>query len=330
MRRGRQRVLELRIGMLYPDGRRFAFTILDDTDDSTLENVAPVYERLREYGFRTTKTVWPLDCPEGSREYFAADTLQRPDYLAFVRALVDDGFELALHGATMESSERERTLRGVAFLEREFGAFPRLFVNHGENRENLYWGCKRFRTPGLRQLLKALRRQREDEYAGEVPGSAYYWGDVACERIDYVRNFTFTGLNALAANPAMPYRVAGRPDLHWFSTADAPDVEHFCVRVTREAVDRLEAQGGVCILSTHLGKYFARDGRVDPRFDAMLRYVAAKPGWFVPVSTLLDHLKEHAPGAERTLQGAALARLELRFLFDQLASRFTSPSGTYP
>src|SRR5213594_450362 len=122
--------------MQFPDQRRFAFTILDDTDDSTLENVAPVYETLRKYGFRTTKTIWPMDCPEGSRHYYAADSLQRPEYLEFVRGRAQDGFEIALHGATMESSERERTMSGLAFIERELGIRPRLHVNHAENRDN--------------------------------------------------------------------------------------------------------------------------------------------------------------------------------------------------
>ena len=30
--------------MKFPNGRRFAFSILDDTDDATLEGVAPVYD----------------------------------------------------------------------------------------------------------------------------------------------------------------------------------------------------------------------------------------------------------------------------------------------
>ena len=47
----------------FPGDARFAFTILDDTDDSTLENVKPVYDCLRSHGLRTTKTVWPVDCP---------------------------------------------------------------------------------------------------------------------------------------------------------------------------------------------------------------------------------------------------------------------------
>ena len=37
----------------FPDGCRCAVTSLDDTDDSTLENVRPVYDRLREYGEAT-------------------------------------------------------------------------------------------------------------------------------------------------------------------------------------------------------------------------------------------------------------------------------------
>src|SRR2546426_4016031 len=120
--------------MNFPQGKRFAFTILDDTDDSTLENVKPVYDALKVHGLRTTKTVWPVDCPEGSRHYFAADTLQRREYLEFVRGLAEAGFEIALHGATMESSERERTIRGLDFLARELGIRPRLHVNHADNR----------------------------------------------------------------------------------------------------------------------------------------------------------------------------------------------------
>ena len=302
--------------MNFPGGRRFAFSILDDTDDSTLENVRPVYDRLRDYGLRTTKTVWPLDCPEGSRNYFAADTLQRSGYLSFVQELVRDGFELAFHGATMESSHRERTLRGLEFLEREFGHRPRLYANHGENRENLYWGAERFRTPALRALLKRLQRRHPPGwFAGEVEGSPYFWGDACRETFRYVRNFTFRGLNVLAVNPKMPYQLESSPYVnYWFSTADAHDAQAFRRRVTRDALDRLEEEGGVCILSTHLGKGFAHDGRLHPEVDEVFGYLAAKPGWFVPVSTILDHLRERNP--QGFLGSFDLLRLELRFLSD--------------
>ncbi len=44
----------------WPDGKDFAFSVFDDTDNITLENVPPVYSFLNEHGFKTTKSVWPL------------------------------------------------------------------------------------------------------------------------------------------------------------------------------------------------------------------------------------------------------------------------------
>ena len=73
---------------------------------------------------RTTKTVWPLDCPEGSRNFFAAETLQDKKYLSFVHELADAGFEMASHGATMESSRRERTLEGLELHPQRVRSLP--------------------------------------------------------------------------------------------------------------------------------------------------------------------------------------------------------------
>lgn len=302
----------------YPGGRSFAFTILDDTDDSTLENVRPVYDCLREYGFRTTKTVWPNDCPQGSRLFSAADTLRRADYLAYVHALVDAGFELASHGATMESSTRGDTRRALDYLEEEFGTFPRLHANHAFNRENVYWGAKRFQTGLLRWILTRLRR--EDGFAGESEGSEYFWGDICRERIQYVRNFTFSQLNMLTVNPEMPYRLDSTPYVRfWFSTTDASDAATFIKRITRQALERLEEEGGVCIVSTHLGKGFSRDGKLDSEVASILRYLADRPGWYAPVSEILDHLV--GAGAGQGLSTPERIRLELRYLLDQLSVR---------
>jgi|SRR6185436_2311428 len=305
---------------ILPSGKRFAFTVLDDTDDSTLDNVGPLYAMLKDYGLRTTKTVWPLECPEGSRNFFAAETLQDKKYLGFVHELAAAGFEIASHGATMESSRRERTLEGLELIRSEFGSYPRLFCNHGQNRENLYWGSKRFHTGPLRRLSRALGRADGDAYEGDVEGSPFFWGDVCRDVIQYVRNFTFDRLNTLAADPAMPYHVAGAPYVrYWFSTADAPDVDVFNRVVTRERIDRLEAEGGVCILSTHFGKGFVKDGRVNATTASLLRYIADRPGWFVPVSDVLDRLL--GAGRGRTLTRREVVRLELRFLAERIKRR---------
>jgi hypothetical protein len=307
---------------LLPPGQRFAFTVLDDTDDSTLDNVGPLYAMLKEYGFRTTKTVWPLDCPEGSRNFFAAETLQDKAYLGFVHELADAGFEVASHGATMESSGRERTLEGLELLRSEFGRYPRLYCNHGQNRENLYWGSKRFRSVPLQWLSRALGRADGDAYEGDTKGSPFFWGDVSGDVIQYVRNFTFDRLNMLSADPFMPYHVPSAPHVrYWFSTADAPDVHAFNRLLSRERIDQLESDGGVCIVSTHFGKGFVKDGRVNAMTEGLLRHLADKRGWFVPVSEVLDRLL--GAGRGRSLTRGEILRLELRFLTERIKRRRT-------
>lgn len=304
--------------MKFPQDKRFAFTILDDTDDSTLENVAPVYDALRAHGIRTTKTVWPVDCPEGSRNFFAADTLQRKPYLDFVRRLRADGFEIAFHGATMESSRRERTIQALEILKREFGEYPTLYCNHGHNRDNLYWGARRFRTSLLRALGGLLRKEGGSYYLGDVEGSEYFWGDLCRRHIRYVRNWTFPRLNMLEVNPEMPYRLPNTPYVNlWFSTADAPDVGEFVRLVSRDALHRLERTGGLCIISTHFGKGFARDGVLDPRVAGIFQDLGRMPGWYVPVSEMLDYLVE-TQGRGRTLGYLKAAMLESRFLVERV------------
>src|SRR5262245_59251493 len=97
----------------FPNRRQFAFTIMDDTDVATVSNVGPIYRLLAYLGMRTTKTVWPVACPEGSKNYSSSSTLEDPEYLNFVLDLERAGFEIGYLGATMESSRRERTVRAI-------------------------------------------------------------------------------------------------------------------------------------------------------------------------------------------------------------------------
>jgi hypothetical protein len=304
----------------WPEGKRFAFSILDDTDDATTENVAPVYQLLHELGFRTTKTVWPLDCPEGSPLFFAAETLEDPAYLAFTRELVSLGFEIASHGATMESSTRERTRRGLERITTQLGVSPRLYCNHAQNLENLYWGSDRYTVSALRAPLAFLERLLgRPRYQGQVEQSPFFWGDICKEQFTFVRSFAFATMHSRVPL-CRPYRLRQTPWVnYWFSTSDAPDVTAFRALVTRDAIDRLEATGGACIVSTHLGKGFAPRGRVDPAFEDVLRYIASRPGWLVPVSTLLDQML--TPDSDRPLGLVDRWRIETAHLADRLRDR---------
>lgn len=304
--------------MKFPGGKKFAFTILDDTDDSTLENVKPVYDCLRHNGLRTTKTVWAMDCPEGSRLFFSADTLQRKEYLQFVHELADHGFEIAFHGATMESSRRERTIQALAFIKEEFDVYPTLYCNHGHNRENLYWGRRRFQTEMLRRVVGVLRREEQAYYSGEVEGSDFFWGDLCKQHVRYVRNFTFARLNVLDVNPDMPYYLSETPYVNqWFSTADAPDVVAFTRLLSDENIDALEQAGGVCILSTHFGKRFVKNGVLDSQVERIFHHLGRRPGWYIPVTELLDYLV-NVQGKGQRLGRWETFKLEIRFLLDKI------------
>ncbi len=283
--------------MTFPGGKRFAFTIMDDTDVSTVRNVAPVYQLLSQLGFRTTKTVWPVGCPEGSPAFGTSETLEDPEHLEFSQTLRTLGFEIAFHGATMESSLRERTVRALGRFGDAFGHMPRVYANHAYNREGLYWGAERLDNPLLRGLYRLFGDRPPGHYQGHRSGSPWWWGDFA-ERITYMRNLTFDEINLCKINPSMPYKDSRRPIVPWwFSASEANDVLAFNRLIAPPAQDQLEREGGVCIVATHLGKGFAQDSGVHPQTAQLLERLSRKPGWFVPVGELLDWLRSQRHGA---------------------------------
>jgi hypothetical protein len=275
----------------WPDEKRFAFSIVDDTESSTVENTKPVYDLLESLGIRITKTVWPLAFSH--EPLFGGGTLEDPDYRAWVLDLQKAGFEIAFHGATDHSSPREETLRALDYFREVLGHDPRLHANHFGQAQGIYWGDARL--DGLPRLVyRAANRvlRRDTHYYGHVEGSPYFWGDLCRERIEYVRNFSFSGANTLEADPLMPYHDPRRPYVRfWFSSSDAAGLDSFCELLSDDAQDRLVEEGGACIAYTHFGFGFANDGRADPRFARVVERLAGLPGWFVPVSALLDHLR---------------------------------------
>lgn len=298
----------------FPDGKRFAFTIVDDTDMATLERNAPVYEVLHRYGLRTTKTVWVLSPTETDHPSNAGDSLREPDYREFIHDLRGKGFEIALHGVRGGSSKRADIVQGLEEFRREFGEYPRLHVNHSRNRDNLYWGAERWSLPPLRWFY---RLAMGDYFSGENPASPHYWGDLARRHVRYVNQFTFEDTNLLGVTPSFPYHLPDKPLVNlWFPTADGGNRDQFVKLLSPENLDRLEREGGICIVYAHLGAGSFNEGAgVDPRFEARIRDLASRNGWFVPASELLDHLASQ-PGWRADPGWRERARLEILFLWD--------------
>jgi hypothetical protein len=296
----------------WPEGKAFAFTAFDDTDEATVANVGPVYDFLADLGFRTTKSVWPLRAPEAPAS--EGQTCEDPDYLDWALKLQARGFEIGLHCVASRTSDRERTLRGLRAFREAFGPEPITYSNHLVNEEGIYYGP--YRLSGLRRAayrLFALRNHGGARFRGHVEGDPLFWGDACQEYVKYVRNFSFADINTLKECPYMPYHDPGKPYVdYWFASSEGGDLPDFCRTIAEDAQDRLEAEGGACIMYTHFVAGFHDGKRIDPRFEALMRRLAGKNGWFVPVRTLLDYLIETRGRVE--LGAADRRRLEWRWL----------------
>lgn len=298
----------------WPDGKRFAFTVFDDPDGQSLETSRLVYRFLADLGFRTSIAVWPLGtCREPNS---GGETCANPEYLEHLQRLAEAGFEIAWHNATAHTSTRAETQDGLDRFRAFFGHDPASMANH-YNGEALYWG--QARLSGTRRLayLVLTGFKTADRHFGHVEGHPCFWGDLCRERIRYCRNFVFTDLNTLRMCPWMPYHDPQRPWVNgWFASTEGAQGPAFLKAVADANQDRLEAEGGASIVYTHFGHGFVEKGRLRPEFRRLMERLRRKNGWFVPASTILDHLA--ANRGVLTLDDQARRALEWRWLSEKL------------
>lgn len=305
--------------MRYPGGHRFAFTVLDDTDNATLSNIRPVYELLSELGLRTTKSVWAYP----PRDDFRGQSLENAPYRRYLEELQAKGFELCLHSVGSGSFSRGEIRRGFERFHRVFGRYPRIHANHSHNPDNLYWNATdRFVPPvgWLVELGRRLTGRTAARSAGHDPGSRHFWGDISKKHIDYIRDLTFDEIDVLKVDRLMPYRIPGRDEYsnYWFSATDGHTVEEFVRLLRPENVDRLTRRGGACIVYTHFGSGFADEGGLDDRFERRMRALSDRDGWFAPVSTVLDHLRSVRSFADAEAGFGYRLKLNLRWCRDRM------------
>ncbi len=301
----------------WPDRKRFAFSVFDDTDGDAIWNTQPVYRLLTELGLRTTKSCWVRQPAPGEAALCPGHTTEDPEYRDYLLGLQGLGFEIGLHNVSSASSTREQVRRGLEDFVRQFGHPPAVFANHTGTRDSLYWGGERL--TGLRRVLyKALTLFRNrGHFVGHVEGSEHFWGDLCRNQVRYVRNFTFRELDTLAVCPWMPYHDPSRPYVPaWFASCDGHDVERFVAALSESNQDALEAGGGCCIMYTHFASGFFADGRLHAEFERLMRRLSRKSGWFVPVGRLLDHLAIRRGVAE--IPSTERARLEWKWLGQKL------------
>jgi hypothetical protein len=311
-------MLPLGVKLILPNKKRFAFSIVDDTDLATVANVSPVYECLVTSGLRTTKTVWTIAPAEPIR--IGGATLDDPGYLNFILRLKAQGFEIASHGASSHGVTRVDNARALSLFQQRIGHYPTLHCNHYINRDGLYWGRARLSCFSHRLLYDLANFRKDRRFEGHVVTSPFFWGDLAQQHFRYVRNFVFDDINLLHAPGNVLYYDADRPLVNgWFTSTRAPDLKSFLTAVSDVNQQRLEDEGGVCIIYTHFGSGFVTNGILHPAAQRLIQQLGARPGWFVPATELLDYLGTQGFG--QSISRSQRTAMERRWLFNKLSSR---------
>ena len=312
-----------------PNNKKFIFTIIDDTDDAFCEQIKPVYDIIYENGLKTTKTVWVY--PVRDHNLSKGHCLQDINYRDFIIDIKNKGFEIALHNVGSGIYFRNEILEGLDYFKEIIGHYPKIHVNRSYNPDNIYCGEKRFSFP-FNYLLRIIYSSYSD-FSGEIPESKHFWGDVHKRIIKYSRNYEIDSINTLKYNPYMPYKDDKYEKFsnEWFSSSFAPNQWIFNKMVTKESVDKLEEEGGVCILYTHLG-YYNKHGKVDQGFKEMVSYIGKKNnGLFIPVSEVLEILNKNKihNGVPAYIPKLKKFKIEFLSLFTRMKYRYINKIDDY-
>ncbi len=300
----------------WPEGKRFAFTVFDDTDHTTLQNGSRIYQFLNDLGMISTKSVWSIKGEHVPR--VGGTTCTDADYLKWVWRLKEQGFEIALHNVTYHTSKRKQTINGLEQFKEYFGEYPKVHANHVGCDDSIYWGDAR--VSGMNRVFYNFltRFDKRGRFSGSVESSDLFWGDKCRDHIKYVRNFVYSDINTLKTCPYMPYFDKERPFVnYWFASSEGADCDAFCRTISERNQDRLEEEGGGCIMYSHFGTAgFYEDGKLNSAFMRLMERLSRKDGWFVPVSTMLDHILKDR--GHHVITAKERSRLERKWLMHKV------------
>lgn len=280
----------------YPDGRDFAFTVTDDPDYGLLEEKPIVYDYLSRLGFKTTIPVWVLDNKHGSGEGGSLTntrgvTTTNKEYLRYIQELQARGFEICLHTAGPGNDLREETAEGYELFKEQFGHYPNININHANNLENIYWGGDRFSNKFAQKIYSLF----EAPFQGDKATSKYFWGDILKEKTMYLRGWATDNINTLSVNKSIPYHLEDKPYVnYWFGCSDGYNYDKFMKLVSDDNISKLVAERGTSIVYTHFAYGFVdkTTTKLKPGFQEQMEKISRLNGWFVPVSTIVERLRQ--------------------------------------
>ena len=79
----------------------------------------------------------------------------------------------------------------------------------------------------------------------------------------------------------MPYKDPTKPFVnYWFASSDGNNVKKFNKCISDKNQDRLEEEGGACIMYTHFADRFCSHGKLSEKFKIQMKRLSKKK-WLV-------------------------------------------------
>ena len=134
----------------YPNGHRFAFTIIHDADDAYSERLAPLFRVFDKYGFKLSISVFAFWNKDEANKFLYKNTpsdrlfyearavpLEEKSEQDFYKKLASKGHEIGLHSASNLTDTREDTQRAFEYFRDVFGYYPKIYIEHrdADNKE---------------------------------------------------------------------------------------------------------------------------------------------------------------------------------------------------
>ncbi len=283
--------------VIFPNGKTFAFTIFDDTDQASILKVKPMYDLLYDLGMLTTKSVWVL--PTNDPKFWAnnGDSLADAPYLEYILELQKKGFEIGLHSIRGGDSKTKEISHSLELFKKLIGHYPYTCAFHAHNKENAYWEQRRIDLSPIKYFYRY--KKHPQEFFGHVENSDYFWGESILKHIKYIRNFIFNEINTLKINPSMPYHDKSKPFVNfWFSSSNGKDVNAFNDLLNPKNIDKLERQHGVSIVYTHFAFQFVNNSKINEDTKRLLINISKRNAYIVPVHKMLDLLLDQRNGTQ--------------------------------
>lgn len=273
---------------IWPNGKKFAFTIIDDCDNDRLDVINSIYNFLDDINIKTTKNVWIY--PSRDTE-MSGNCLLDQNYRECILNLKSLGYEIGIHGVGAGDFKKDEIADGFEIFKEIIGDYPNIHTNHKGNKDGIYVEFNRY-SKLFNKIYKNSKLKNIKSY-GDVYFSEYFWGNISKKYIKYIKDQEYNCTNIFKYDNYLPYVDRDRLEHsnYWFSCCDGYSYNKFNSIIDNRKIDQLIFERGLCIISTDFSRDFLDgNGEIGSTFRQNMEYISKRNGWFAPVTDILDYI----------------------------------------